>query len=136
MKWVQALIAAGVLALASGSAQQVEAHHSFAMFDREHPTRISGTIREFQWVNPHTWVQIMAPHNGRITEWSIEGRSPNVLSRRGWNRQTLRPGDEVTLTIYPLKDGRPGGAIVSVQFANGRVINADTPTAVDTREER
>ncbi len=112
------------------------AHHSFAMFDQDREIRISGTIREFQWVNPHTWVQIMVPQEGGATEWSIEGRSPNVLSRRGWNRNTLRAGDDVTLTIHPLKDGRAGGAIISMQFANGRVINADTPTAVDTREER
>lgn len=133
MKWVHSLVVAGALALATAS---TSAHHSFAMFDSDHPTRISGTVREFQWRNPHTWVQIMVTENGRTTEWSIEGRSPNVLSRRGWSRQTLRPGDEVTLTIYPLKDGRPGGAIVSVQFADGRILNADTPTAVDTREER
>lgn len=110
-------------------------HHSFAMFDSEQTIELVGTVREFQWVNPHTWVQIDVARGGRTTEWSIEGRSPNVLSRRGWNRQTLRPGDRVTLAVHPLKDGRPGGAIVSVRFADGRVLNADTPTAVDTREE-
>ena len=114
----------------------VAAHHSFAMFDRAAPTKIKGTVKEFQWVNPHTWIQINAPYHGKMTEWSIEGRSPNVLARRGWTRRTLNPGEEVTLTIYPLKDGRPGGAIVEVQFADGRVINADTPTAVDTAEEQ
>lgn len=111
------------------------AHHSFSMFDRSHAIEISGTIKEFQWVNPHTWVQIVAPHNGKATEWSIEGRSPNVLGRRGWSRTTLKPGDKVTLTIYPLKSGKPGGAIISVEFADGRTLNADTPTAVDTNEE-
>ncbi|HSG34573.1 MAG TPA: DUF6152 family protein [Sphingomonadaceae bacterium] len=110
-------------------------HHSFAMFDRDHPVEISGTVREFQWVNPHTWIQIIVPGEIRVTEWSIEGRSPNVLARRGWTRKSILPGDRVTLTIYPLLSGRPGGAIVSVKFADGRVLNADTPTAVDTNEE-
>lgn len=105
------------------------------MFDREHPITISGTIREFQWVNPHTWVQILVPGKARPVEWSIEGRSPNVLARRGWKRTTLAPGQQVKLLIYPLLDGSPGGAIVRVTFADGRELNADTPTAVDTNEE-
>lgn len=116
-------------------AAPVAAHHSFAMFDRAHSIRITGTIKEFQWVNPHSWVQIMAPYQGKIAEWGIEGRSPNVLARRGWTRSTLKPGDKVTLTIYPLKNGKPGGAIIEVRFADGRILNADTPGAVDTDEE-
>jgi hypothetical protein len=111
-------------------------HHSFAMFDRDHPIEISGTVREFQWVNPHTWIQIDVPKDGRIVEWSIEGRSPNVLARRGWTRKSILPGEKVTLTIYPLLSGKPSGAVVRVKFADGRVLNADTPTAVDTNEER
>lgn len=111
------------------------AHHSFAMFDSEREIELAGTVQEFQWANPHTWVQLDVAASGRTTTWSIEGRSPNVLARRGWNRLTLRPGDRVTLTVHPLKDGRPGGAIISVRFADGRVLNADTPTAVDTNEE-
>jgi hypothetical protein len=112
-------------------------HHSFSMFDREHPITISGTIKEFQWVNPHTWVQIYVPAPGKAkpVEWSIEGRSPNVLARRGWKRTTLAPGAKVKLVIYPLKDGGPGGAIVRVIFPDGTELNADTPTAVDTNEE-
>lgn len=128
---------AGFLAVCAGAvvAGPASSHHSFAMFDRARTIDLVGTVREFQWVNPHTWVQLDVTQNGRQTEWSIEGRSPNVLSRRGWNRQSLRPGERVTLTVYPLKDGRPGGAIISVRFADGRVLNADTPTAVDTNEE-
>ena len=125
--------AAGLLI--GAGAIPASAHHSFAMFDSEREIELVGTVREFQWANPHTWVQLDVTANGRATTWSIEGRSPNVLARRGWNRLTLRPGDRVTLTVHPLKDGRPGGAIISVRFADGRVLNADTPTAVDTNEE-
>ena len=131
------LFLASVLVIALAASVQGRAHHSFSMFDREHPVTISGTIREFQWVNPHTWVQILVPTPGkaRPVEWSIEGRSPNVLARRGWKRTELKPGDKVKLVIYPLLDGSPGGAIVRVIFADGRELNADTPTAVDTNEE-
>jgi hypothetical protein len=127
--------AAALVALAG--AMPGRAHHSFSMFDREHPVKIAGTIKEFQWVNPHTWVQILVPTKGKSkpVEWSIEGRSPNVLARRGWKRTTLVPGQKVQLIIYPLLDGSPGGAITRVIFADGTELNADTPTAVDTNEE-
>lgn len=113
------------------------AHHSFEMFDRGNPINISGEVREFQWVNPHTWIQLLVTdeQSGEVIEWSIEGRSPNVLVRRDWTRNTLLPGEEVTLTIYPLRNGDPGGAIITVEKADGTIINADTPTAVDTAEE-
>jgi hypothetical protein len=113
----------------------LQAHHSFGMFAADKTIRITGTVREFQWVNPHTWIQLQVPTAGKLVEWSIEGRSPNGLSRRGWNRATLKPGEQVTLLVHPLKNGKPGGAIVRVIFADGRELNADTPTAVDTDEE-
>jgi hypothetical protein len=128
---------ASMMVIALAASAPGRAHHSFSMFDREHPVTISGTIREFQWVNPHTWVQILVPTPGKAkpVEWGIEGRSPNVLARRGWQRTTLMPGAKVKLVVYPLLDGTPGGAIVRVIFADGRELNADTPTAVDTNEE-
>jgi hypothetical protein len=88
-------------------------------------------------VNPHTWIQLLVTdeQTGEVIEWSIEGRSPNVLVRRDWTRNTLLPGEKVTLTIYPLRNGDPGGAIITVEKADGTIINADTPTAVDTAEE-
>ncbi|MGX7895315.1 DUF6152 family protein [Tsuneonella sp. HG222] len=129
----RALAALSLAALAATA--PLAAHHSFAMFDRAKPIKIKGKVREFQWVNPHTWIQFTVMQNGKPVEWSIEGRSPNVLARRGWSRKALQPGDDLTLTIYPLKNGKPGGAIVLVEFADGRKLNADTPTAVDTDEE-
>lgn len=121
--------------LLGGLAGSASAHHSFAMFDQERTIRLKGTVREFQWINPHTWVQLMVKNGAQTVEWSIEGRSPNGLARRGWTRKTLKPGDEVTLIVKPLKNGKRGGAIVRVIFADGRELNADTPTAVDTDEE-
>ena len=124
-----------VLPVLAMLAAPIAAHHSFAMFDRKQTIQITGTIKEFQWVNPHSWIQIMAPYKGKVVEWGIEGRSPNVLARRGWSRTTIKPGDKVTLTIYPLKNGQPGGAVIDIRWPNGRILNADTPTAVDTDEE-
>lgn len=132
VKGIKGLMLGATLLLIPASA---EAHHSFGMFDKDKPTEISGKIKEFQWVNPHTWIQIMVDGDDGPVEWSIEGRSPNVLSRRGWTRNTLMPGQQVTLTIYPLRDGDPGGSIAKIVFDDGTVLDADTPTAVDTDEE-
>ena len=84
------------------------AHHSFAMFDNTKDVVLEGTVKEFQWTNPHTWTQVMV--NG--TEWSIEGGSPNGLKRSGWNKNSMKPGDKVVMTIHPLKDGTSGGSFV------------------------
>ena len=125
-------VAALVLALPVGAS----AHHSFAMFDKSKTLALKGTVKEFQWVNPHTWIQLNVPDaKGTLVEWRIEGRSPNVLSRRGWRRDLIKPGDKVTVLVYPLKDGEPGGAAVRLTLPSGQEINADTPGAVDTDEE-
>lgn len=125
-----------VTALFLGLSCTAQAHHSFTMFDKTKKIELKGTVKGFQWVNPHTWIQLMAPYKGKVAEWSIEGRSPNVLARRGWKKSTIKYGDPVTVTIYPLRNGDPGGAIVSVTLPDGTFLDADTPTAVDTDEER
>ena len=96
------------------------AHHSFAMFDREHSVVISGVVREFQWTNPHSWIQVtVTDAAGKVTEWSLEGGSPGILSRNGWKRTSLTPGEKVTVEIYPLKSGQPGGSFIEVTKADG-----------------
>ena len=126
-----------LIVLCTMMSMQASAHHSFDMFDRGNPINISGEVREFQWVNPHTWIQILVTDeaSGEVVEWSIEGRSPNALVRRGWTRNTVMPGELLTLTIYPLRNGNPGGAIAIIEKADGTIINADTPGAVDPDEE-
>ena len=96
------------------------AHHSFAMFDRDRTIVISGVVREFQWTNPHSWIQVtVTDATGKVTEWSLEGGSPGILSRNGWKRNSLATGDKVTIEIYPLKSGEPGGSFIEVTKADG-----------------
>jgi hypothetical protein len=99
------------------------AHHSFAMFDNKAEKTLTGTIKEFQWTNPHIWVQVMVKDEatGKDVEWSIEGGSPNNLGRRGWSRNTLKNGDQVVVVIHPLKNGEPGGSLVKVSV-NGKPV--------------
>lgn len=111
-------IAAALMALAPVAAL---AHHSFAMFDQPAERWIEGTITEFQWTNPHTFIQVAVQQSGRTVVWSLEGGSPNILSRNGWRRTVLRSGDKVRILLYPLRNGEPGGAFVEVHKEDGSV---------------
>ena len=107
------------VALLGAVAVPALAHHSFAMFDTRSEVTLSGTVREFQWTNPHGWLQVVVPRGGAGVEYSIELGSPNSMSRRGWRRTTFKPGDKVTAVINPMRDGSPGGALVSAIDAGG-----------------
>ena len=98
------------------------AHHSFAMFDMGAEKTISGTVTDFQWTNPHSWIWLDVPTASGATEhWGVEGMSPNFLERRGWSKRTLNVGDKVSVTIHPVKDGSHGGSFVSVTLPDGTV---------------
>ncbi len=117
----QAAVAAVLgLALLAGPAA---AHHSYAMFDKEKNLALTGVISAFQWTNPHSSIEIQAPNGkGGFDKWGVECTSPAVLVRAGWKSTTLKPGDNVVITIHPLRSGELGGSFVSVQLADGRVF--------------
>jgi hypothetical protein len=123
---------AGV-ALAFASAAPALAHHSFAMFDRSREVRLDGVIKEFRWINPHSWIAISVQGaGGASTDWSIEMTSPNNLVMAGWKRTSLNPGDKVVMFVYPLKDGGPGGSFVRVQLPDGRTLSSTGSTATSS----
>src|SRR5919197_169126 len=94
------LIALMLTAATGLLAQLAFAHHSAAMFDLEKVKELSGTVKEFQWKNPHVWIQVEVQNAaGAKEEWSIEGGGPNSLSRNGWRPNTFKTGDVVTLRV-------------------------------------
>jgi uncharacterized protein DUF6152 len=106
--------------LASGSAF---AHHSFAMFDKDKEVTLVGEVKDFQWTNPHVWLQLVTQDKAsQSVEWSIEMASVNILAREGWKRTSFKPGDKVTVVIHPLRDGSHGGAMIRATTAAGRTI--------------
>ena len=116
------IAAVGALALAL-TAPAAQAHHSYAMFDRSKTVTLNGTIRQFQWTNPHSWIQLVVKDSsGKDVEWSIEGGSPNNLARKGWSRNSLKSGDKVVITIHPLKNGDNGGSLMKVSV-NGTTLD-------------
>jgi hypothetical protein len=119
-----ALLTGAMLAATSGA---VLAHHSFAMFDQEHPIDLEGTVRDFKFTSPHTFILLQVKdQDGDTTVWNLEGGSPTALSRDGWTAKTLKPGDEIRLTIEPLRSGAPGGAwtVNKVKFKDGQPVVA------------
>jgi Family of unknown function (DUF6152) len=87
------------------------AHHSIALFDQAHPIELLGTVREFRFTSPHAFILLEVVDKGshKVT-WNLEGDSPNSLAWDGWSHNSIKPGDELRLTIFPLRSGAPGGA--------------------------
>ncbi|MEO6081202.1 MAG: DUF6152 family protein [Steroidobacteraceae bacterium] len=102
------------------------AHHSFAIYDSAHPVTIEGTVKEFQWTNPHVWIHVMARNEkGGEEEWHVECTSVNFLTRRGWSKHTFKPGDKVSVTLSPLRDGSKGGSFRTVNSLNGAPLQVE-----------
>ena len=106
-----------------GALGTAAAHHSYAMFDMKELITITGTVKEFQWTNPHSWLWLDVPNDkGGTDQWGIEGMSPNFLGRRGWSKNTLKAGDKVSVLIHPIKGGEHGGSFMKVTLPNGQVM--------------
>lgn len=99
------------------------AHHSFAMFDQTKINIAAGTVKQFEWINPHAWLQIdVADANGKTATWSFEGGSPAQLAALGWKQDSFHAGDKVEIGFRPLKDGSRGGQLMSAKLSNGQRI--------------
>jgi hypothetical protein len=119
MQLLAAGLTAGLLVAAVA-----EAHHSFAMFDRNTEVVKSGTIVRWAFNNPHSWLYLNVKNaDGTETLWSFEGSSPTGLIQRGITGDTFKPGANVTFMFCPLRDGRPGGAIGWAKLDDGKYLN-------------
>lgn len=101
------------------------AHHSFIMFDSEHPVELAGTLREFKFTSPHTIIHLtVKDKDGKSEDWNLEGANAGTLIRAGWSRSTIKPGDELVMTVLPLRSGAPAGAWdeKKIKFKNGQSV--------------
>jgi hypothetical protein len=118
MKLICAMRASMAIMLAAmvSAGSPAFAHHSFAMYEPTKTLTFKGTVKSFQWTNPHVvlWVLVQPEDGGAVQEWSLETTSPGVLTRNGWTRQSLKAGDRVSVTFSPLRDGSRGGGLNSV----------------------
>ena len=115
-----------IAALLLGAGGPVVAHHSFAAFDQSREVTVKGRVAEFQWTNPHAWLVVKGrTANGPDEEWSFEMISPSVLRRNGWTRNSLKSGDEVTVTANPAKNGARFGLMLNVLDAQGHQVGGE-----------
>jgi hypothetical protein len=116
-----------LFAAIGGFALPAIAHHSFAMFDQTKQLSLTGTVKEFQWTNPHAFIRVDVAENGATETWDVELNSPNNLKRQGWNSSSVKAGDKVTVVLNPLRDlAHKGGLFIAVTLPNGTVLGDAT----------
>jgi Family of unknown function (DUF6152) len=112
-----------------GFAASLSAHHSFAAFDMSKEQTITGVVSRFDWTNPHTFIWVDVVNDKGVTEsWAIEGMSPNYLGRRGWSKNSVKPGEKITVSIRPLKEGKTGGMFIRAQIGDRVLMPTGAPT--------
>lgn len=114
-----ALAVAAMLALPATAL----AHHSFAMFDMTKTTRHTGKVKEVQWTNPHSYIQLIVEEEGKPpVEWSVEIGSPAINTALGWKKTSVKRGDKVTMLLSPARNGKPYGTLRKLTFEDGREL--------------
>jgi len=99
------------------------AHHSAAMFDMEKEVTLKGTVKDFQYTNPHSWLIVVARGaDGKDVEWSFESEGPSSLLRAGIKKSSVQVGDKISMTTHPMKDGRPAGQWLVLTKADGTML--------------
>jgi phage-related protein len=122
------------IAIATGSLP-ASAHHSYAMFDVEKDISVEGTVKQFMWTNPHSWIRLeVMDAKGQSKEWPVEMGSLTILVKLGWNPKTLQPGDKIRMTVHPMKSGLPGGDFVTLDSGGHNAIKNDGGTRFREKE--
>ena len=109
------------------TALDADAHHSAAMFDEQKSVTLEGTVKSFQWTNPHCWIQLLVSGQPEPIEWSVEMGAPSQLFNRGWRPKTLAVGEKIIVIIHPMRDGSSGGVFVSATDGDGHPLGNPVP---------
>ena len=123
---IRRLVLAGVLLIAGAvvAALPLHAHHSNVAYEVTKVITVTGVVKSFEWVNPHTWLHLaVQDEKGGMAEWAAEGRAPGILLRAGWTKASLKPGERVTVDMSPAKDGSKVAIIARVTKADGTILS-------------
>ncbi len=121
------LLTGTVIAIAVATTSlPASAHHSYAMFDVEKKISIEGTVKQFMWTNPHSWIRMeVMDAKGQPKEWAVEMGSLTILVALGWNPKTLQAGDKIRITVHPMKSGLPGGDFITLDGGGHNMVKND-----------
>jgi len=129
---MKALLTTCTLLIGLGLATSAYAHHSMNGFDRAKTITIKGTVKQFKWANPHSWIEVEVVNDKGMPElWNLEMTAPGILARSGWKSTMLKAGDKVTFGVHPMVNRDIGGQFVSVTFPDGLTMTerGQQPTA-------
>ena len=117
--FLAAMIAMGVLSIAPAAA-----HHSFAPYESTIQMKLSGVVTDFKWVNPHVYIEMDAADakTGEKKHWLVECASTSILNRAGWKFNLIKPGDQITVIVSPLRTGEPGALLKQITLADGKKL--------------
>ena len=119
---------AGSLAIALCMAGSAWAHHNAAGIDRTKTVAVEGTVKQFKWANPHSWMELEVPDKkGGVEIWNAEMTAPSGLVRAGWKKTTIKAGDKVKVVVNPMANGTPGGLFVSITLPTGQELTQQAP---------
>jgi hypothetical protein len=117
------LLPAVLAAVSFSLAAPAFAHHSFGMFQLDQNVVITGTVKDYQFKMPHVWLYLVVPTKDGMTEdWGFECHSPNLIARKGWTVNTLKPGDKISVMMHPMRDGSKAGSVAYITLANGKQL--------------
>ena len=129
--WARRVPALVSIALGLAAASAAWAHHSFAMYDNEHQIKLKGKVTNFQWTNPHVYIDLdgvdVNSDKKEMKSWVIEGANPGILNRVGWKFNMIQTGDELTVIVAPMRSGEPGALLKEVTLPDGRVFTNGGP---------
>ena len=128
MKLAQTIAAVACALIGLEAPHPALAHHSFAMFDHDHQIKLTGTVSQFDWANPHVYIELdVADAAGAMKHYTIECANPGILDRVGWKFNMIKVGDKITIIIAPLRTGEPGGLLKQVTLSDGRKFSNGAP---------
>ena len=126
-------VAVGLL----GVCMPLSAHHGTAVFDMSKPLTLKGSVTEWDWSNPHCLLQFdVKTDDGKMVHWIAETQNPANMVYAGWGKASFKPGDEVTVTMWPAKNGKPFGRITLVVLPNGKTLDADKGDVIQKEPAR
>jgi hypothetical protein len=105
-------------------------HHGVSLYDMSKEVVLTGTVKEWRWGNPHTWLSLESVSEGKVQIWEIEGAPPNWMTGQGWSNTSLKAGEKISIKMHPLKKQANGGILMEASRSDGSVLKVNRPASL------